>query len=115
MKVLSRCYLRTHGPQSLTVGSHICWVDPRSPAARVPFAFGWDPVNASDFWTSSVLEAYDHLGGETWWNSRRETVSDRNAGINKTNDADLLSLEKKTGQLRMPRAVIFGHRTELMV
>jgi hypothetical protein len=46
-------------------GSHICWADPLLRVVRV-LSSDWGLANENDFWISSVLEAYDHSGGETW-------------------------------------------------
>lgn len=68
-KTLSRCCWDARGPQSSNVapaGSHIYWADPRWWVVRVLWESDWGLANENDFWISSVLEAYDHLGGETW-------------------------------------------------
>lgn len=66
MKVLSPCCWHNPGPRSLTVaqvGSHICWEDPRSPAAWVLWEPCFDCENG--FWTSRAHETY--LWAEETW------------------------------------------------
>jgi hypothetical protein len=68
MKTPSQCCWDSRIPRSLTValaGSHICRADPLLRVVRV-LSSDWGLANENDFWISSVLEAYDHSGGETW-------------------------------------------------
>ena len=77
MKTPSQCCWDSRISRSLTVaqvGSHICWAEPLLRVVRVPWSDS-GLASENDFWTWSVLEAYDHSGGETWYVVRSQTVS----------------------------------------